>query len=301
MSQLKLTKIQQAIETRFSELKAGDEKKLGGIQETCIREIYRVWLLKPGNVCIDIGAHKGLHTFAMAKSVEAKGIVFSYEANKFLASSLNTSCIEQGFQNIKVYNYAVSSKHNETITFYNNISYPGQSTIVKDYGKNFSDADAMEVTSVTLDEHLLPQIDKRVLRFIKIDAEGAEIDILKGAINLLNKHKPLVVLELSIYLVKKCEKEFFEVLDNCSYECYTLSGIPITVETLKMGFSSDCYTLLICAKNHWISDFCTNPQKMTRLICRVLNVKFTEDEVKKENPTQNGFKYFTRKEDIIPL
>lgn len=300
MTQLKLTKIQQAIETRFSGLKTSDENKLGGIQETCIREIYRVWLLKPGNVCIDIGAHKGLHTFAMAESVGIKGLVFSYEPNKFLASSLKTSCIEQGRQNINVYNYAVSNKHNQTITFYNNISHPGQSTIVQGYGKNFSAANTMEVTSITLDEHILPQINNRVLRFIKVDAEGAEIDILKGATKLLNKHKPLVVLELSIYHVKKREKEFFDVLDDCSYECYTLSGIPVTKETLTMGFNSDCYTLLICPKNHWISDFCVNPQKMTRLICRVLNIEFPADPVQKENQTQDGFKYFTRKEDIIP-
>ena len=187
MNQLKLTKIQQAIETQFSALKTRDEKKFGGIQETCIREIYRVWILKQGNVCIDIGAHKGLHTFPMADSVGTKGLVFSYEANKFLASSLKESCIEQNRRHINVYNYAVSNKHGETITFYNNTSYPGQSTIVEGYGRNFSVADTMEVTSVTLDEHLLPQIDKRVLRFIKIDAEGAEIDILRGAINLLSK------------------------------------------------------------------------------------------------------------------
>lgn len=300
MNQLKLTKIQQAIETQFSALKTRDEKKFGGIQETCIREIYRVWILKQGNVCIDIGAHKGLHTFAMADSVGTKGLVFSYEANKFLASSLKESCIEQNRRHINVYNYAVSNKHGETITFYNNTSYPGQSTIVQGYGKNFSTADAMEVTSVTLDEHLLPQIDKRVLRFIKIDAEGAEIDILKGAIKLLSKYKPLVGLELSIYHVKQHEREFFEVLDSCGYQCYTLSGIPVTSETLKMGLKSDCYTVLICSKKHWISDFCANPQKMARLICRVLNVEFTPDEDQTEKTTQDGFKYFTRKEDIVP-
>lgn len=60
----------------------------------------------------------------------------------------------------------------------------------------------MEVISVIFDEYLFFEIDKWVLRFIKIDVEGVEIDILKGVIKFLSKYKLFVGLELSIYYVK---------------------------------------------------------------------------------------------------
>lgn len=57
-------------------------------------------------------------------------------------------------------------------------------------------AKAMPVDVVTLDEHLDEQgIGAHHVRFIKIDVEGAEIDVLKGATAILDRAHPLVLAE----------------------------------------------------------------------------------------------------------
>ena len=63
--------------------------------------------------------------------------------------------------------------------------------------------------------------------FIKIDVEGYELDIIKGAKNFLKKHKPIILIELDIKILgkKKINKIFF-ILKKLRYNSfYSNNGI----------------------------------------------------------------------------
>jgi FkbM family methyltransferase len=237
---------------------------IGGFQETVIRQIYTTWILKSGNVAIDIGAHLGLHTIQMAHCVGESGIIYSIEACPDLISAVQHQLDDKGIRNVRLTHAAVGLRNGGFIKFYKNIENPGQSTIVKGYGNNFTDQYSYDVPLINLDS-LEPVIGRRLLRFIKIDAEGAELQILKGGIQLLTAHTPLIAAEVSIHLFKVYKEEFNKFLHDAGYSAFTLLGDELSDQVVEREKETPLYTLLLAKRGHWTHDFCSNPDKLKKL------------------------------------
>lgn len=236
---------------------------IGGFQEAVIRQIYKTWMLKSGNVAIDIGAHSGLHTLPMAECVGESGLIFSFEACCSLASALQLQLEKAGIGQVKLTHAAVGLNNGGVVKFYKNLDHPGQSTIVKGYGHNFIDDYSYDVPLINLDS-LVTVIGQRVLRFIKIDAEGAELEILKGGIELLKAHSPLVAAEITNRLFRKYKIEFYKLLEEISYSAFTLLGDELNDQVIDSERGSPLYTLLFAKRGHWVHDFCSNPTKLRK-------------------------------------
>ena len=94
-----------------------------------------------------------------------------------------------------------------------------KSTKNEDIGQTISydKSDTYEVPMITLDSVKLSQVD-----FIKIDVEGMEIDVLRGAAKLLKKHCPMMLMEH----IKTDKKALIDMLTSFGYKHYIL-GINI--------------------------------------------------------------------------
>jgi len=177
-----------------------------------------------GNVVADIGAHIGYHSMQFAQLVGKSGIVYSFEPNIFnqermtLILSKNPDLAER----IKLYNVAVSDAGGETEfsfasevdsgkssgSFIHNAHTPFQR---REYaGLGF---EAVNVRTVNLDQ-FFSALDKNVIpNLLKIDVEGSEHLVLKGAINILRNFRPILLIEIhSIYCMLKVT-EFLNSLD----------------------------------------------------------------------------------------
>ncbi len=138
-------------------------------------------LVRPGWTCVDVGANIGTITLAMTRAKRV--IAFEpqhfihrlLECNLAMNSPYNTMAIkaavgaEPGEINIPLFDY-------QKLDNYGAVSY-----------NNWGTGEATPI--VTLDE-----LEEEV-NFIKVDAEGMEIDVLKGAKNIINKYKPLLWVE----------------------------------------------------------------------------------------------------------
>lgn len=150
--------------------------------------------LKDGDVYIDIGAHFGYYTLLAATLVGEKGKVYAFEAAGKTYEVLKRNAA--GVQQVTAYHNAVSDKE-EHISFYEfPILYSEYNSIDVE---QFSGEEWMkvyqpektEVKAVTLDGlGFLEKAD-----FIKIDVEGAEDKVLKGAIQTLQAKHPVVIME----------------------------------------------------------------------------------------------------------
>ncbi|MBT6439757.1 MAG: FkbM family methyltransferase, partial [Flavobacteriales bacterium] len=89
------------------------------------------------------------------------------------------------------------------------------------------------VGSITLDafckQHDISKID-----FIKIDTDGHELNILKGAKDIINQHKPSIIFEIGMYLLDEQSIPFSDYADffesiNCTMY-HSVSGIVINRE-----------------------------------------------------------------------
>lgn len=127
---------------------------------------------------VDIGAHIGIHTVTMAKKSNK---VYAFEPNTKTLNTLNKNVT--GYSNVIVYPYAVGNENGVVQFVENEIS--SLSSVSNGVVKN-----SVPVQMVRLDDTIMDEID-----FIKIDAEGGEMEIFKGMDKIIKKYMPVIVYE----------------------------------------------------------------------------------------------------------
>jgi FkbM family methyltransferase len=147
--------------------------------------------LSPGDVFIDIGANGGLYSVLASKQVTLSGHVYSFEPGirelKILHNNLGLNCCE----NVTIIPKAVS---NEVGSAQFAVSHDGAMNSLKQTDhplQKFKEWQTVEVT--TIDQFVEDSSIERV-DFIKIDVEGAESLVFKGAENLLSSPNKLMIL-----------------------------------------------------------------------------------------------------------
>lgn len=143
--------------------------------------------LRPKSNCIDVGCYKGEILDLYLKYCK-NGRHIAFEPVKSNYAGLVKKYSDKS--NVELHNFALSNrsgteqfhhvKSNPSYSGFKQRQYEGQETI-----------DIIHVNTITLDELSLP--DK--IDFIKIDVEGAESLVLKGAFNTIRKNKPIIVFE----------------------------------------------------------------------------------------------------------
>ena len=162
--------------------------KKGKVWERTMVEKFKD-IVKQGDTVIDCGANIGLHTFELSKLVGDDGDVFAFEAIPIIYECLKTTLREKKLLNITASNRGLYSEDDLDLVFKSDLS--GRSGMYRK-GKTFKHK--FTVKSLTLDTYFKDY--HKPIKFIKIDVEGAEFQVLDGAIDLINKHKPKIIVEL---------------------------------------------------------------------------------------------------------
>jgi FkbM family methyltransferase len=132
--------------------------------------------LRPGDTVIDVGANIGDHTVAYRTLVTQTGRVIAFEPDPECYACCVLNC--GTFQDIHCA-AALDKKRNVGIQ------------TVANRGENFVNLDGQGVDGFPIDDlHLL------ACKLLKVDVEGAELMVLKGAFDTLTKFRPIIVCEL---------------------------------------------------------------------------------------------------------
>ncbi|MCX6180690.1 MAG: FkbM family methyltransferase [Bacteroidetes bacterium] len=175
--------------------------------------------IKASSNCIDVGCHKGEILDSILK-LSPKGRHFGFEPIPYLFNALK----EKYNSKATIYPYALSDK-NGTSTFNFVKNAPAYSGINKrNYDTANPDIEEIKVELKTLDE-LIPSDIK--IDLIKIDVEGGEFGVLKGAKNLLKKDKPTIIFESGLGA-----SDFYGTKPNELYDFITIE-IGLKIYTLK--------------------------------------------------------------------
>src|SRR5215213_7698692 len=169
-----------------------DDFKIMTIHED---DIIKRFTPKEGDIVVDIGAHIGLYTIISSKRVGANGKVVAIEAHPGNFEMLNSNIKLNRLTNIISLNHAVYSKETKVKLY-----VPGEesgntiyNTLISDRATN--EEKFVEVNANTLDYLLQSKgIKQEEVNWIKIDVEGAEFEVLKGAANILSKSKDIALL-----------------------------------------------------------------------------------------------------------
>ena len=143
-------------------------------------------VLQPASNCVDVGAHRGSILEDMLRSAP-QGRHFAFEPLPDLAARLT-----RRFPGVQVHQVALSDAAGET-TFHHVVDYPGYSGFRR-LSKIPPNAEVRElrVRTERLDDVLPPDLP---IGFMKIDVEGAQLQVLRGAERTIMRWKPVIVLE----------------------------------------------------------------------------------------------------------
>jgi len=152
---------------------------------------------KDGGIVVDLGAHYGRYTLIAAKRVGSKGKVIAIEADPKNFDMLNKNIkLNELSENVTTFNYAASSNKSKV-----KLSIPEEKksaghTIYSSIIPSRAPTEKfIEVNANTLDNLLYEnEISVEQVDWIKIDVEGAELEVLRGATNILSKSKDIALL-----------------------------------------------------------------------------------------------------------
>lgn len=198
-------------------------------------EIMRKVIDKHSN-CIDIGAHKGEILEEILK-LAPQGHHFAFEPIPHLVNKLKQKFSTQ----VEIFNCALANY--EGVTTFNFVkNAPAYSGLrERKYDIKNPDIEKLSVKVNTLDTIIS---SKTPIDFIKIDVEGGEFDVLKGAKELLKRNKPIVIFECGLgasdfYETKP--EELFNFIKDIDLQLNTLDNFLQNRDALDLKTFENLY------------------------------------------------------------
>jgi len=192
-------------------------------------------------IVIDVGAAIGSTVRLFSKKAIK---VYAFEPQSSNFKHLETVIKLEMINNAIPINSAVSDKTGTT-TFYNRESH-GIHSLGKHNKGSIGLKSVVKVT--TLDDFCQNNLPSEEIALLKIDVEGFEYDVLKGAIDLLSKKKiKAVIFEYSPKLTATCGKQengIFELLTQNGFTIYDNQAKKFDYKTDKKPKLSDFIALL---------------------------------------------------------
>jgi FkbM family methyltransferase len=145
-------------------------------------------VVEPGDVVIDVGANVGAYALHMSHCVGPEGRVIAFEPMLETFSHLCAVVKHADAYNITLLNIAASDVHGFAMMDLPNYD-AGHSNY---YRAAISDAGKYRVMCAPIDSYTFPRV-----KLIKVDAEGHDLNVLKGAQALIRRDHPVVIVEAS--------------------------------------------------------------------------------------------------------
>ena len=147
-------------------------------------------LIKPGDICWDIGANIGFYTCLLASRVADDGAVVAFEPAARTCGYLQENVSLNQFTNVTVVNKGLGNKQEQRHLHYSEAGLAeGTASLKYANGRAASERVALDTVDSLLRELPVPD-------FIKIDVEGYQLEVLRGAEHCLKTYTPLLMAEL---------------------------------------------------------------------------------------------------------
>jgi len=175
--------------------------------------------LNRGDCFIDIGANIGLMSIFASQCVGNSGKILAFEAHPETHELLQKNIQLNHIENIDTFNFALGNEPGKATIYDNwNVNRGGASLVI-----HSENSTGFEVDVKTLDEVIQNDFQPKM---IKIDVEGFEFQVLKGAAKTIENAKPILIIEFSVS--RENHYDPFEMIDFIEsfgfYDIFKLSG-----------------------------------------------------------------------------
>lgn len=177
--------------------------------------------VKRGWTCIDGGASIGWFSCLLGSLVGNEGKVLSFECNPYILDNIKRNVGLNNLNNVNIFPIALGSekKQSDFVCY----SHSGHGHFLHNDKITHLRPDKNKITNVvtvdvdTLDNFYHNNFFDR-LDLIKLDVEGFEFDVLKGAKKVLKRFHPIVIYEFNFQL------DSFDFLTNLGYDLFLLNN-----------------------------------------------------------------------------
>ena len=206
--------------------------------------------LRPGDVFVDVGANIGLFTLIAAYLVGANGRVYSFEPTLEIYQRLNENIRANGFGNVHSYQWALSDTESEGSLFKSEDGYDAWNSFAKPIAGGTFTTETVHCKrwdDFAHDNNLMENI-----AMMKIDVEGWETWVLKGAFEMLSrKDAPVLLVEFTEDAARSAGSsctQLYKSLEELGYKMFIYDDKYRTIapEPLRDSYS---HINLIAAKN----------------------------------------------------
>lgn len=184
--------------------------------------------VKKGMTVVDAGANIGYFTLLMARLVGRSGKVHAFEPGRENVELLKKNIALNSRENVIVNDMALSDKAGE-LNFYISASNPQDHRIIKDLREKRK---SYKVKSITLNDYF----KNSKVDFIKMDIQGAELLALEGAMKIIARCKPLLIIEYWPYGIVQLGRkpdELFAILEKMKYKIMLINQSNGKLESIN--------------------------------------------------------------------
>jgi FkbM family methyltransferase len=190
----------------------------------------------PGTAVIDVGANIGELTVPLARAVGAEGACLAVEPIPFLAEALRKTAFANGLDWIEVLQCAASADAGAANL---ELRY-GEGELLDSGGSRLVDSAAagtVQVATERLDDMVRrSRIGARRVSLVKVDVEGHELPVLRGAEEILRRHRPALAIEIG-HEPPAARAEMSDLLQAHGYEpvgaLFRHAVLPVTWRAVR--------------------------------------------------------------------
>ena len=183
--------------------------------------------IRKGMTILDVGADIGYYTLLFAKRVGADGRVIAFEPIPAARATLQQNILLNAYNNVSILDYALYDSEGIVV-----LEGPLDVSRINP-SKQETGEDGLKIRTRSFDrcvgELSLDRID-----MAKIDVEGAELNVLMGMVNTLEKHHPALLVEVHptyLGLFNHDPDDLLRILKQMNYTIYPVDKPKLSFET----------------------------------------------------------------------
>ncbi|MEW6602482.1 MAG: FkbM family methyltransferase, partial [Nitrospirota bacterium] len=165
--------------------------------------------IQPGMTILDIGANIGYMTLICSRAAGSNGQVISFEPNPIMVRELKHNLELNGIRNVLIEPVALGENQGTLCLMLPEAGKESHSSLCTN--STFQAVGEISVSVESLDS-VIARLSLKKIDLIKIDVEGAELMVFRGAEKVLREMRPLIVFESAENLAEAFGHSVFDVL-----------------------------------------------------------------------------------------
>lgn len=195
-----------------------------------------------GTDVVEVGSNNGHFTVEFAELVGDNGRVYAFEPQRVIFQQLCCNIFLNGFDNVYTHQIAIGNEIGKIKFEYPNYFDLG----FVNFGdvSVFNEKNAKSNLFEQVNSDILDSFEFNDVRLLKIDVQGYEENVIDGAINTIQKHRPYIIIEIEDDCLKEfgsSEEQLIEKIESLNYVVKRFQeGIPYSTTS---GKCLDCVAI----------------------------------------------------------